>query len=101
MPAQRNRRSTRPATTRPGSITARRGNDGNGNGTRNNRAASWPVELSIGTAIELVVEGQNEDTWGIAVCSLCASILPGRKTSQRLHAICHETVLRIDSRTAR
>ncbi len=29
MPAQRNQRSTRPAATRVGSITARRGNDGN------------------------------------------------------------------------
>jgi hypothetical protein len=46
MPAQRNQRSTRPATTRAGSTTARRGN---GNGRRYNRAADWPVELSIGT----------------------------------------------------
>jgi hypothetical protein len=86
MPAQRNQRSIRPATTRAGSATARRGNGGNGNGRRNNRAAYWPVELSVGTA---------------AVCSLCASILPGSRTSQRLQAIWHETVLRIDSRTAR
>jgi hypothetical protein len=50
MPAQRNQRSTRPAATaRAGSTTARRGDDGNGNGRRNNRAANWPVELSIGT----------------------------------------------------
>jgi hypothetical protein len=65
MPAQRNQRSTRPATTRAESTTARRGNDGNGNGRRNNRAAYWPVELSIGTAIDLVVESQNGDTFGI------------------------------------
>jgi hypothetical protein len=101
MPAQRNQRSTRPATTRAGSTTARRGNDGNGNSRRNNRAAYWPVELSIGTAIDLVVEGQNGDTFGIAVCSRCACILPESETSQRLHTIWHETVLRIDSRTAR
>jgi hypothetical protein len=101
MPVQRNQRSTRPATTRAGSTTARRGNGGNGNGRCNNRAAYWPVELSIGTAIDLVVEGQNGDTFGIAVCSLCASILPGSETSQRLHTIWHETVLGIDSRTAR
>jgi hypothetical protein len=51
MPAQRNQRSTRPATTMAGRTTARRGNGGNGHGRRNNRAASyWPVELSIGTA---------------------------------------------------
>jgi hypothetical protein len=51
MPAQRNQRSTRPATTMAESTTARRGNGGNGHGRRNNRAASyWPVELSIGTA---------------------------------------------------
>jgi hypothetical protein len=50
MPAQRNQPSTRPATTRAGSTTARRGNGGNGNGRCNNRAAYWPVELSIGTA---------------------------------------------------
>jgi hypothetical protein len=68
MPAQRNQRSTRPATTtRAGSTTARRGNDGNGDGRRNTRAAYWPVEMSIGTAIDLVVEGQNGDTFGIAV----------------------------------
>ena len=42
--------------------------------------ADWPVELSIGTAIDL---------------------LPGSETSQRLHTIWHETVLGIDSRTAR
>ena len=84
MPAQRNQRSICPATTRAGSTTARRGNGGNGR--RNNRAADWPVELSIGTA---------------AVCSLCASILPGNETSQRLQTIWHETVLGIDSRTAR
>jgi hypothetical protein len=48
MPAQRNQRTTRPATpTRAESTTAGRGN---GNGRRNNRAAYWPVELSIGTA---------------------------------------------------
>jgi hypothetical protein len=100
MPAQRDQRSTRPATTtRAGSTTARRGNGGNGR--RNNRAAYWPVELSIGTAIDLVVEGQNGDTFGIAVCSLCASILAGSETSQRLHRIWHESVLGIDSRTAR
>lgn len=85
MPAQRNQRSTRPAiTTRAGSNTARRGN---GNGRRNNRAADWPVELSIGTAIDQVVEGQNGDTWS--------------ETSQRLRTSWHETVLGIDSRTAR
>ena len=50
MPAQRNQRSTRPAAT------ARRGNVGNGR--RDDRAANWPVELSIGTAIDLVVEGR-------------------------------------------
>jgi hypothetical protein len=99
MPAQRNQRSTPPATTtRAGTTTARRGN---GNGRRNNRAAYWPVELSIGTAIDPVVEGQNGDTFGIAVCSLCASILPGSETSQRLHTTWHETVLGINSRTAR
>jgi hypothetical protein len=65
MPAQRNQRSTRPATTMAGRTTARRGNGGNGHGRRNNRAAYWPVELSIGTAIDLVVEGQNGDTSGI------------------------------------
>jgi hypothetical protein len=85
MPAQRNQRSTRPAiTTRAGSTTARRGN---GNGRRNNRAADWPVELSIATAIDQVVEGQNGDT--------------GSETSQRLRTSWHETVLGIDSRTAR
>ena len=101
MPAQRNQRSTRPATTRAGSTTARHGNGDNGNGRRSNQAADWPVELSIGTAIDQVVEGQNGDTFGIAVCSLCASILPGSETSQRLHTIWHETVLGIDSRIAR
>ena len=102
MPAQRNQRSTRPATTaRAGSTTARRGNGGNGNGRRNNRAADWPVELSIGTAVDLVVEGQNGDTFGIAVCSLCASILPGSETSQRSHTSWHEIILGIDSRTVR
>ena len=66
MPAQRDQRSTRPATTtRAGSTTARRGNGGNGNGRRENRAAYWPVELSIETAIDLVVEGQNGDSLGI------------------------------------
>jgi hypothetical protein len=100
MPAQRNQRSTRPAATRAGSTTARRGDGGNGNGRRNNRAASWPVDLSIGTAIDLVVEGRNGDTFGIAVCPLCACILPGGETSRRLHTW-HETVLGIDSRTAR
>jgi hypothetical protein len=81
MPAQRNQRSTRPATTtRAGSTTARRGNGGNGR--RNNRAASWPIELSIGTAIDLVVEGQNGDT--------------GSEISQRWHTIWHETVLGIE-----
>jgi hypothetical protein len=80
MPAQRNQRSTHPATTRAGGITARRGNDGNGNGRRNNQAAYWPVEPSIGTAIDH---------------------LPGSETSQRLHTSWHETVPGIDSRTAR
>ena len=56
------------------------------------------AELSIGTAIDLVVEGQNGDTFGIAVCSLRASILPGSETSQGSHTIWHETVLSIDSR---
>ena len=66
MPAQRDQPSTRPAaTTRTTSPTARRGDGGNGNGRHNNRAACWPVELSIGTAIDLVVEGQNGDTFGI------------------------------------
>jgi hypothetical protein len=68
MPAQRNQRSTRPATTTRAGSTTRRGN---GNGRRNNRAASWLVELSIGTATDLVVEGRNGDAFGIAVCSLC------------------------------
>jgi hypothetical protein len=99
MPAQRNQRSTHPATTRAGSTTARRGNGGNGR--RNNRAAYRPVELSIGTAIDLVVEGQNGDTFGIAAGPLCASILPGSETSQQWQTIWHEAVLGIDSRTAR
>jgi hypothetical protein len=88
MPAQRDQRSTRSATTtRVGSTVARRGNGGNGNGRRNNRAAYWPVEVSIGTAIDQVVEGQNGDA--------------GSETSQRLHTSWHETFLGIDSRTAR
>jgi hypothetical protein len=66
MPAQRDQRSTRPATTtRARGTTARRGHGGNGNGRRENRAAYWPVELSIETAIDLVVEGQNGDILGI------------------------------------
>ncbi len=52
-------------------------------------------------AIDLVVEDRSGDTFGIAVWSLCASILPGRQTSQRSHTIRHKSVLRIDSRTAR
>jgi hypothetical protein len=101
MPARRNQRGTSPATTTgAGSTTARRSDDGNGNSGGNNRAAYWPVELSIGTAIDLVVEGQNGDTLGIAVCSRCACILPERETSQRLHTIWDETVLGIDPRTA-
>lgn len=51
--------------------------------------------------LDLVVEGQNGDTFGIAACSRCACVLPGSETSQRLHTIWHETVLGIDSRTAR
>jgi ribosomal protein S10 len=74
MPAQRSQRSTRPAA-RAGTTTARRGNDGNGDSRR--------------------------DNFEIAVCSRCACILPEGETSQRLHTIWHETVLRIDSRTAR
>jgi hypothetical protein len=101
MPAQRNQRGTRPATTRAAGTTDRRGNDGNGNSRRSNRAAYWPVELSIGTTVDLVVEGQNGDTFGIAVCSRCACILPESETSRRLHTIRHQTVLGIDSRTAR
>ena len=65
MPAQRNQRSTRPATPRAGGTTARCGNDGNGNSRRNHRAAYWPVELFIGTVVDLLVEGQNGDTFGI------------------------------------
>jgi hypothetical protein len=99
MPAPRNQHSTRPATTRAGSTTARRGNGGSGR--RNNWAACWPVELCIGTTIDLVVEGQDGDTFGIAVCCLCASILPRSETSQRLHTMWHQTVPGIDSRTAR
>jgi hypothetical protein len=99
MPAQRYHRSTRPAApTRVESTAAGRDN---GKGRRNNRAAYWTVELSIGTAIDLVVEDQNGDTFGIAVCVPRASILPGIETSQRLHTIWHEAVLGIDSRTAR
>jgi hypothetical protein len=99
MPAQRYDRSTRPAApTRVESTAAGRGN---GKGRRNNRAAYWTVELSIGTAIDLVMEDQNGDTLGIAVCVPRASILPGIETSQRLHTIWHEAVLGIDSRIAR
>jgi hypothetical protein len=87
IPARRNQRGTRPATT-----TARRSDDGNGNSGGNNRAAYWPVEL--------VVEGQNGDAFRIAVCSRCARILPERETSQRLHTTWDETVLGIDPRTA-
>jgi hypothetical protein len=85
MPAQRHQRSTRPATTRAGRTTARRGNDGNGR--RNNRAADWPVELTIATAIDQMVEGHNGD--------------PGSATSQRWPTSWQETVLGIDPRTAR
>jgi hypothetical protein len=60
-----------------------------------------PAELSIEAAIDLVVEGQDGDTFGIAVCSRCAFIHPGSETSQRSHTIWHQTVLGIDSRTAR
>jgi hypothetical protein len=49
----------------------------------------------------VVVEGQNGDSVWIAVCSLCAAILPGSEVSQRLHTVWHETVVGIDSRTAR
>jgi hypothetical protein len=45
MPARRNQGATRPATG-AGSTTSRRGN---GSGRCKNRAADWPVELSIGT----------------------------------------------------
>jgi hypothetical protein len=54
-------------------------------GRRNNRAASWPVELFIRAAIDLILEGQNDDA--------------GSDTSQRSHTSWHETVLGIDSRT--
>jgi hypothetical protein len=64
--------AARPATTRAGRITARRSQ-------RRQRQAQQPgryrpVELSIRTAIDQVVEGQKSDTFGIAVRSLC--VLP-------------------------
>jgi hypothetical protein len=43
----------------------------------------------------------NGGTFGIAVCSLSASILPGSETSQRWHTSWHEIILGIDSRTVR
>jgi hypothetical protein len=46
MPAQRSQRGTHPT-------------------------AYWPVELSIGTAIDLVVEGRNGDTFGIDSRTAC------------------------------
>jgi hypothetical protein len=101
MPRQPSRTNRPASTTKVGSTTARRGNGGNGNGRRNNRAAYWPIELSLSTDIEVMVEGQNGDHIGIAVCSLCAAILPGSEVSQRLHTVWHETVAGIDSRTAR
>jgi hypothetical protein len=101
MPRQTNRSTTRPATTtKAGSTTVRRPN-GNGNGKRNNRAAYWPVELSLSSGIEITVEGQSGDTFGIAVCSLCAAILPGSEVSQQLHSNWHETIAEIAGRTSR
>ena len=104
MPRQPNNRTTRPATsTRAGSTTTRRPNggntgrkpNGNGNGRRNDRAAFWPIELSLATGIEVTVEGQDGDAFGVAVCSLCACILPGSEVSQRLHTIWHDTIAEI------
>jgi hypothetical protein len=62
MPAQPHQPSTRPATTRAASPTAQRAN---GYGWRNHRAAAWPVELSFRATIDLVVEGQDGDSFGI------------------------------------
>jgi hypothetical protein len=94
MPANRTQRAT-PATT------TRRSSGGNGNGRRNNRAAYWPVELSLASGIEITVEGQSGDTFGIAVCSLCAAILPGSEVSQKLHSNWHDTIAEIAGRATR
>jgi hypothetical protein len=104
MPRQPSR-STRPATTtkagtttttrRPNGGNTGRKPNGNGNGRRNNRAAYWPIELSLATGIEVTVEGQDGDAFGIAVCSLCAAILPGSEVSQRLHTVWHDTIAEI------
>jgi hypothetical protein len=56
------------------------------------------MELSLAGGLELVVEGQNGDSIGIAVCSLCAAILPGSEVSQRLHTVWHETISEIAGR---
>jgi hypothetical protein len=90
--------TTRPANTGRASTTTSRKPNGNGNGRRNNRAAYWPMELSLSAGIEVVVEGQNGDSIGIAVCSLCAAILPGSEIYQRLHNVWHETISEIAGR---
>jgi hypothetical protein len=106
MPAQRNQRSTRPATTtKAGRTTARPGNGGNGprNGGNDPRpgAGFWPVMLGLSADVELMVEGNDGDAIGFGVCNTCGSLVPGSEISQALHARWHETVAGIESRTAR
>ena len=54
---------------------------------RSQRSTRPATATRAGSTIDQVAEGQNGDT--------------GSETSQRLHTSWHETVLGIDSRTAR
>ena len=104
MPRQQTTRSTRPATsTREASTRAtptRKANGGNGGNSRG-KAGFWPVELGLSTEVDLVVEGQNGDSLGLGICSLCAALVPGSEVSQQLHRNWHDTIAQIAGRTTR
>jgi hypothetical protein len=54
--------------------------------------------LVLAAEVELAIEGKNGDSFGFAICTRCAALLPGSEVSRALHERFHETVDRIDQR---
>lgn len=57
--------------------------------------------MVLSTEVGIVLEGRNGDSIGLAVCNLCAALLPGSELSQQVHKNWHEQVNGIDQRAGR
>jgi hypothetical protein len=107
MPAKSTTTTSRGTTPKPKPAPPNGGaRRPNGNGpavapraaARSNGIHYWPVELVSSGPMDLTLEGEDAQDFGLSICGACSSVIPGSDRARLSHSKWHDMIAAIDQR---